>query len=188
MKPKFNVCSIRHYINPEELKVFYEGYLSQSLIFELSHMVKLDTEIDENPIISQRVFFVMVEQLQNIIRYAAPIEEKEFNSTGEIIKYGIFIYLRGNNSYTLISGNYIYNHQVESLINKLTSVVNADEITIKSLYKMQLERDNTTIPYGAGGIGLVEIRKKTSIPLSFTIDTISDTMSFFTLKVEISKN
>jgi hypothetical protein len=73
---------------------------------------------------------------------------------------------------------------VELLKDKLAVITSLDKIGLKKLYKEQIKK--TLDPESTGaGLGLIDMARRASGKLQYSIQDIDEQLSFFTLKVQV---
>ena len=128
----------------------------------------------------------MVEILQNLSHH---IEAAESNNT--IIDQGKTALLHiwaNDNNYTVSTGNYIPNENVSKLKAWLEEInkVAQDKVALRDLYKKVLN-NNTFSAKGGGGLGFIDIARKSGQFLEFGFKPIDDKWSFFSFQINIPK-
>ena len=173
-----NIKALHQLINEEEIVLVFNGVLNQESLISLLSIIEgqMRGRID----IKKKVYNIMVEMLQNIVKHAAKVD----NDT-VIGNPGIFYISSKNNSYSLCTGNYIKNKYVEELKGKLEHVNSLKGEEIELFYSMRLlnfEIDNSK----EAGLGVIDLRMKSGNKLDYSFSKVNDDVSFFTLQVSLS--
>ena len=165
------------------------GPISQNLLVEIGDTLKQKMEMEEtNKSTVLKVFSMLVEQSQNIIRYSA---EKIFTESGfreeparEVaMSLGIITVGFEDGHYFVLCGNMVENKDVEFIGAKLDRLRSMDKSQLKKHYREQ-RRAETESNKGAG-LGFVEVARRASKPIEFEFKSIDDDYSFFSLKAVI---
>ncbi|MGE0569374.1 MAG: SiaB family protein kinase [Bacteroidia bacterium] len=127
----------------------------------------------------KKVYFVMVESLQNITRHQDEDEKPE--------NQAMFIIQNKDGKYGMASGNVIENSQIEDLQEKLDKINSLDQDQLKAYHKDVLENTGMSEKGGAG-LGLIEIARKSKSKLSYCFKELNETKSFFYFKTKISSD
>jgi hypothetical protein len=178
---KSKLTEIQNVLGSSGISICFSGRFSQGLIEEIGDAVKLHMENEERPKNDIfNVFSIFVEQSQNIKNYVISKE----NSAGynRIANSAIVSIGQEENRYFIWSGNVMENNDVASLQAKLNAVVGANKDELKKMYKEQLKKEFEPGQTGAG-VGIIDIAKRASQPLEFSIETLDETYSLFELKV-----
>lgn len=175
------LMELQNTLKREGILISFSGRFSQGIIEELGEAIKRHMEAEDTPKTEIfNVFAVFVEQTHNIKNYAATRRgTKDFDL---IANAGIVTIGKGDRGYFICSGNLIANEDVSALIPRIERLRDLDKAGLKQLYKEQMKRE---IPPGSqgAGLGLIDIARKASQPLEYTVLQMDDTHSFFTLNV-----
>ncbi len=158
--------------------LFYQGDYKDSPTLNIINIVEKHFEplIKKNNL--KTLIYLLVESLQNIERYSAHIKSSEDFS---------FVYSDGNFFY-IITQNMIHNSKVEELTSRLNtnSVKNKEELD--ESYKAVLSSETRTEK--GGGLGLIDIARKSRNNLFYLFDKKSENYSTYALgfSVPIDKN
>ena len=165
-------------MHQNEVILAYEGEFTQDITKAVLKMAEtnLETANEENSI-KRKVFNVMVECLQNIVKHSDEILEAD---------EAIFMIGKTKDYYEIASGNYVYNENVEILKSKIDQVNSLDKDGLKSLYKDVIKGGQLSSKGGAG-LGFIDMARKSGNKLDFSFVKVNDKYSFFSLKTRISK-
>lgn len=132
--------------------------------------------------IRMRVFAVVVEQVQNIIRYSAEVIPGD--TTGKEARIGTLVIGYEDDHFFSISGNLVENKNVAPLRERLTTLNNMTPSDLKRHYRESLKKERKPEARGAG-LGFIEMLRKASKPIDFKFHPIDASVSFFSFKVTI---
>ena len=160
------------------LILVYEGEFTQEITKSVLAMAERNMDSSgEESTIKRKVFNVMVECLQNIVKHANDVQNNHS---------AIFMVGKQENEYVIVSGNPIENAEIDILKEKLDQINSLDKDGLKSLYKDIIK--NTEISdKGGAGLGFVDMARKSGNPLEYEFSDIDDNNSFFCLKSSISR-
>ncbi len=128
------------------------------------------------------VYSVVVEQVQNIIRYSAEVIPGEImGEKNPEIRLGTLVVGYEDEHYFVVSGNQIRNSDAKRLRERLTALRNMTKDELKQHYKEQRRKDREPTSQGAG-LGFIEIARKAE-RLEFDFHPINETVSFFSLRI-----
>lgn len=163
----------------DDFNYFYRGNFTQSITDNILTLAEKNIEETTDPSkIKRRVYFLMVESLQNITRYQA-INVKTDDTDG------MFVIQKKGNRYLITTGNLIHNHRIEYVKAQLERVNSFDREELKDYYRKILSNKRFTNEGGAG-LGLIEMVRKSGNKLSFHFDYINEDCSFFYLHTIIT--
>lgn len=161
-----------------DLILVYEGEFTQEITKSILAMAErnMDSSGEESSV-KRKVFNVMVECLQNIVKHADDVTNNHS---------AVFMVGKQPDKYIIISGNPIMNENVDNLKGKIEQINNLDKDGLKELYKSIIK--NTEISdKGGAGLGFVDMARKSGNKLDFNFVDIGDGNSFFCLKAAVGR-
>lgn len=159
----------------------FNGAFHHSLIEELGNAAKSYLELRHTtPNTITDVFALYIEQTQNVRNYVVAR-----NLSGHERETAIVVIGFTGTEYTVSSGNFILQSDVEPLRERLQSMDGLDKPALKQLYKEQLHRE---IPPGArgAGLGLIDMARRATEPLEFAFFPQDSRFDFFTLTARVA--
>jgi hypothetical protein len=161
----------------------YEGEFTQEITKSVLAMAERNMDsVGEESSIKRKVFNVMVECLQNIVKYSEEYVSEEKRSNTAIFMIGKF-----DDSYVITSGNPIKDETVAELQNKLEQINSLDKDGLKNLYKDIIKSSTGLTEKGGAGLGFVDMARKSGQALEYSFENMGNGLSFFSLKVTISR-
>jgi len=167
----------------QKLILVYQGDFTQESTKSILSMAErnLDSSGEESSI-KRKVFNVMVEALQNIVKHSDELVDGQTRSHAAIFLIG-----RESNRYSIMSGNPIRKGNVAALKEKLDRINALDKDGLKDLYKDIIK--NTTISdKGGAGLGFVDMARKSGEKLEFDFPDMNNEYAFFCLKVNVARD
>jgi hypothetical protein len=168
------VEKIHEILNKENLSIINNGPFNQESL--LSLLNSLEGQMVGSISHKKKVFYIVVEMLQNIIKHGFIPKDYDQN-----VVPGIFLLGFNNNFYRILTGNFIENEQLVSLKKKIDKV-NAlskeeiDEYYNESLFNFEGSNSKKT------GLGMIDIRLKSGFPVQYDILPINNYYSFLSLQ------
>ncbi|MEW6468146.1 MAG: SiaB family protein kinase [Bacteroidota bacterium] len=160
------------------LSYIYRGNFNPQLSDRILALAETNMNITgESQKTQKRVYFVMVESLQNITRHQ--------DTKAEDDNTGFFVVQSSGKEHRIATGNVIDSDQVDALRGKLEMVNSLDQDTLKSYYKEMLSTTRLSEKGGAG-LGLIEMARKTGNKLAFDFQSISDHLAYFYFQARIT--
>jgi hypothetical protein len=131
----------------------------------------------ESPKTQKKVYFIMVESLQNITRHA--------ETTSEEKEAGFFVMQNVGDEYFITSGNSVDNENVATLKDKLEDL---NRLSPEELKERYLEIMNTPglSEKGGAGLGLIEMMRKSGNKLAYDFKQTDDLSSYFYFQSRIT--
>lgn len=163
----------------DNLEYIYRGQFNTEITDNILSLAEESLRLSEQKLkIKKRVYFIMVEGLQNITRH------QDLTTDDIPVKPGFFVLQRKKHSYFITTGNLINKKNIDVLqsqINKVKSLT-IDELNV--YYKQHLKYGSISEKGGAG-LGLIEMARKSKGKLSYNFRKINDEYYYFYLLTEI---
>ena len=179
----FDVKEYYSKLNDDDVLIAYKGSVSSELISNVLEVVEARMDdYSEASKIRKKVYNVLVESLQNLyhhIEVLPPELQKDFDE-----KFGILVVSRVDSKYKISTGNFIETKNVDQLKSRLDKINSMNPEELKDMYKFILNHQRLS-QKGGGGLGLVDIARKTGNPLDYSFHEYDDQYSFFNLDVYI---
>lgn len=179
------IYSMVEYLKNNEMVFWYNGPVSQVLVVEIGDIIKKSIEDDSDKKVINRIFSILVEQMQNIIKYSV---QKKSGGEGDnpfVLSSGIIAVGLEGSDYSVISGNVISNTDIERVRQRLDLIIGMDRDAQKEYYKTMRRKEPDPQSRGAG-LGFIEMARKASRPLEYCFTPIDGEHSFFALKAIVS--
>ena len=160
------------------LILVYEGEFTQEITKSVLAMAERNMDSSgEESAVKRKVFNVMVECLQNIVKHADDVANNHS---------AVFMVGKQEDKYIIISGNPIVNENIDILKGKLDQINDLDKDGLKELYKNIIK--NTEISdKGGAGLGFVDMARKSGNKLDYSFEDLGDGNSFFCLRSSIER-
>ncbi|MBN2758000.1 MAG: DUF1987 domain-containing protein [Bacteroidales bacterium] len=163
----------------DNLEYVYRGKFNTDITDNILSLAEQSLKFTERKLkIKKRVYFVMVEGLQNITRH------QDITAENIPVKPGFFALQRKSHSYFITTGNLIAKDHIKDLKEQLENVNKLSKDDLDFFYKKHLKEGSVSIKGGAG-LGLIEIARKSKGTLSYDFRKITDNYYYFYLLTEI---
>jgi len=167
-------------MNNYNLSYIYRGGFSIDLSNKILSLAETNMEnIHESLTTKKKVYFIMVESLQNITRH------QNVGTNGNVDDSSFFVIQRMGNDYYITSGNIVENKNIDSLKSKLSTVNNLDKLHLKEYYQDTLLQGEFSAKGGAG-LGIIEMARKSGNKLAYDFKKINDDFSHFYFQIKIT--
>jgi hypothetical protein len=165
--------------------LFYRGNIDSDVINHVLDTVedKL-VEINEQSRLRKKVYNVLVESLQNLYHHVDRVPVGFEDQSSE--KFGVLKVNKVDGGYKIITGNFVLTDNVEKLEEKIKRINRSSHEEIKELYKFILNHQRISAK-GGGGLGLVDIVRKTGNKLEYNFKEYDDKYSFFYLDIYVNE-
>jgi len=170
-------------MNEGEILLAYKGDITSTLITNVLEVVesKLD-DTKENAKLRKKVYNVLVECLQNLYHH---LDQIPTGANGvEADKFAIFIISKTDLNYKISTGNFVKNNKMQMLRDRIEQINSLSTDEIKELYKMILNNREYS-DKGGGGLGMIDIAKRTGSKLDYVFHEYDKNYSFFSFSVNI---
>ena len=133
--------------------------------------------------VRKKVYNVLVECLQNLYHHVdEPPENVELD---EKDKYGAVILTRDGTFFRISTGNFIKKDKINSIKDRIDQVNSLSDDEVKILYREILNNSEFS-DKGGGGLGILDIVRKTGNKLEYNFFQVDDDYIFYALDVYIS--
>jgi hypothetical protein len=163
--------------------LIYEGDFTHETTKSILTMAERNLESSgEESGIKKKIFNVMVEALQNIVKHSDEAKEGEPGHHAAIFLIG-----HEQSQYSIMSGNPIRKENIPGLQKALERINGLDKDGLKELYK-EIIKNTTISEKGGAGLGFVDMARKSGEKLEWSFVEMNDELSFFCLKVNIARS
>ncbi len=173
-----DLYNLRQIVNERGVLISFAGPFSHGIIEEIGQAITryLESETLTKAYLMD-VFSVYIEQAQNVCKYADKMM-KEGNTDCDF-NHGIVTIGKNDGHHVVCAGNFLRKSDVPPLTAKLDALRNLDGEELKALYKQQLRKERK--PGEGGGLGLIDMSRKSALPLEYKVRSINKSYSFFSL-------
>jgi len=185
----FNIRQYSQMLTDHNIEVIYSGPIWAGGIDGMAEMLQKRLEYEELPFsASQSVFSVFVEQMNNMLMYSA---EKDHQTTpdGKMVETSKGIYVLGikDSTYFVQTGNVVTPHSANILKTRIDHLNTLDKKELRQYYKQQMLSENDNPESKGAGIGLIEIARRSSIPIQYEFEELGNGLLYFTMYVTIKQ-
>jgi len=185
MKNTFSAYSIFQVMHDNDIQFSYKGPLTQDILASFGESIreKLHTDDCDEKVI-RRIFSILVETAQNILKYSSDRTEIDPISKRDA---GVGIIGIGNISkseFLVFSGNLIHPEEMPRIKERIDFLnsLSAAELTLH--YQKQL-KEGVITEDGSAGLGWIEIARKANRPLEYKFVELPSGEIFFEITITI---
>ncbi|MGE4292134.1 MAG: SiaB family protein kinase [Desulfovibrio sp.] len=163
--------------------LYFNGPVSQSMVEGLAELMREKMRAEEAGLDSvQRVFSILVEQMQNIVRYSSERHHLVTASLGEMAYGQVAVGRESDGSFFVACGNKVRAEDVERLTCQLEILRTMGRNDLKAYYR---ERRRSRPGEGSkgAGLGFIEMARKSSRPMDYDFVPLDCETAFFSMKV-----
>lgn len=169
-------------INNDKIFLSYQGTITGELVTEILEKVEEKLiEIDDKKI-RKKMYNVVVEILQNLFHHIDEPPDKEEQKIDD--KYGAIVINKEINHFKVTTGNFIRKEKTKLLKDRLDQINFLSINELKTLYRLILNNQEFS-EKGGGGLGMIDIARKTGNKLNYNFLQYNNDYRFFTLDVVI---
>lgn len=182
----FNVENYFSDVSNGDPIIYFKGNIDSELINRVLDTVEEKlVKGNEHSKTRKKVYNVLVESLQNLYHHVDKVPDDFEDQISE--KFGILSVNKIKEGYKIITGNFIRSADVNDLEEKIKRVNRSSHEEITELYKFILNHQRISSK-GGGGLGLVDIARKTGNKLEYEFKEYDEKNSFFYLNILVSEN
>jgi predicted DNA-binding protein (UPF0278 family) len=165
--------------------LFYKGNVDSDVINHVLDSVEDKmVEVNEQSRLRKKIYNVLVESLQNLYHHVDRVPEDFEDQTSE--KFGLLMVKKVGGGYKITTGNFVHAENLEKLEEKIKRINRSSHDEIKELYKFILNHQRISAK-GGGGLGLVDIARKTGNKLEYEFKKYNDKYYFFYLNILVNE-
>jgi hypothetical protein len=170
-------------LGDESVLYEHEGKVNKEVLLDILPVLEgiLDS-LGVNLQKKRKIVNIAIEVLQNLQLHSFPDGENTY------ILEPMFLVAKNENNITITIGNLIHNSEQDILKDKLNKINSLNDEEIKFLYGVIMKQ--TVVKFstkGGAGLGLIDMKKKSGNPLTFSFQQVDDSVSYFSMKVSVPK-
>ena len=163
----------------------FQGAISHDMLVGMAELVKDKfTQDSRRGDIVKKIFSVFIEMAQNIAQYST--ERVPLDNHPSDAGAGIIVVTANNKTYTITSGNLANKQSIPGIVKHCEAINNMEKEALKRFYKKQIKSSRETGKKG-GGIGLIDIVRKSGNPVHYEAIPVDNINTFFVLSVKIQE-
>lgn len=161
----------------------YKGSITSELINDILEAVenKLE-EADADSRLRKKIYNVLVESLQNLFHHIEMTHEGI--QEGLDPKFGVLVIVKEDEIYKVTTGNFVNVKRIKFLKEKIDKINSLTKDELKDMYKFILNHQKLSAK-GGGGLGLVDIARKSGNKLEYEFYKYNDDYYFFNLTISV---
>ena len=167
----------------ENVEYTYRGTFTSAISETILSLAERNLDLSEiGTKIRKRVYFIMVEGLQNITRHQTPDA-----GAGDVDYPALFVIQKKSDGYFITTGNLIAEEDIELLTSQIEKINSLEKSELKK-YSLEVLKDGHISSKGGAGLGLIQIARKSGNKLYYSFKKLGDNLNFFYLHTKINYN
>ncbi len=170
----------------QRVMLSFKGSLSPDLVTALLGAVERKMDVLEpDPRTRKRVFNVVMECLQNLYHHNANLRVTNGNAETTMDPHGVVMIAHLDDGYQVLTGNFMAGSDVETLKIHLDRINALPPEQLREFYRETLA-DGTFTKNGGGGLGMIDIARKSGGKLEYGFVPYDKDNAFFSLNVNVT--
>lgn len=170
----------------QRVMLSFKGTLSPDLVTALLGVVERKLEhIEPDPRTRKRLFNVLMECLQNLYHHNAHVRLDLDSPETTSEPHGVVMIAHLDQGYQVLTGNFMDGADVESLKGHLDRINSLPPEQLRDFYRETLA-DGTYTKRGGGGLGMIDIARKSGGKLEYGFVPYDKNSAFFSLNVNVT--
>lgn len=164
--------------------LYFKGNVDSEIISKALDLVEGKMlMIREAPRLRKKVYNVLVESLQNLYHHADLVPRGYHSARPD--RFGLVVMEKLGGGYRITTCNFVASVRVKELEEKIARINRSTQEEIKELYKEILNHQEIT-EKGLGGLGLIDIAKKTGHRIDYRFKKYDNLNMAFRLSAVVS--
>lgn len=180
-----NIYDLYHRMESNKVVLSFKGDVTSELMSSILQIIeqRMD-DMNEAPRLRKKVYNVLVECLQNLYHHIDEVPSETAKNGAD--RSAIFMVSLNPKGYSITTGNYILSDRKPRFEERLDRINSLDREELKQLYKDVLNSDVRS-DKGGGGLGMIDIARKTGNKLNYDFAPLNDEYSFFSLNINVEE-
>jgi hypothetical protein len=177
----FNLKEYYTELSKGDVILAYKGSITSELINDILEAV--ETKLEEastDSRLRKKIYNVLVESMQNLFHHIEPHHEGITEDLDP--KFGVLVVERKGESFKVTTGNFVHTRRIKFLKEKIDKINTLTKDELKDMYKFILNHQRLSAK-GGGGLGLVDIARKSGNKLEYAFYNYNDNYYFFNLTI-----
>lgn len=177
----FDLAELREQFSRRRILLCFNGPISHGLIEELGSALRGHLTAERvKPSAVMDVFGVYIELTQNIRHYSRVRAYDEPMSAVTVV-----VAREENGAYVVQAENLVERSDGVALLQRVTELAGMDKTALKAAYKEQLKKPRDQGAVGGAGLGLIDVSRKCSRPLTAHLSDAPQGRAYFSVRAVI---
>jgi len=169
-----------------EILLSYKGDANKEVLSSMLDIIEAKLDATNVPSkLKKKLYNILVECLQNLYHHIDEGVEKDSIQGIIANSAAIFMFAKSPEFFKICTGNYIPTEDVERLKNRIEHINAMEKDELKAHHKQIVNNGEISIK-GGGGLGLIDMVRKSGNKLAYCFQKVNKNMYFFTLEIKLS--
>jgi len=184
---KIDILAYNQMLIENNISIIYSGPIWAEGIDGMAEFLQRRLDKDDLTLsVSQSVFSVFIEQVNNMLMYS--IEREQSNDMDKACSdtaRGVFLMGKHDNMYFIQTGNFMKESTVELLKNRIDYLNTLDKQQLRQFFNEQRKIEDNNPESNGGGIGLIEVARRATSKIDYQFIPYGDGVTYFTMYVTV---
>jgi len=181
----FNLSYWYKDITKEGTLFSYKGIMTDTKIGDiLDNIEDVFENRNEEKKIKKRIYNISIETLQNLYHHSDNFEIVGLDDIKTVSNTTFVLKEKDPGKYQIITGNFIKKNNIRLLKERIDQLNFLNQAEVKALYKLILNNEEFS-KKGGGGLGMIDLVKRTGQNLDYNFYYFNDEYIFFSLRIAI---
>ena len=165
-------------MSERKILMTYLGEITPEITNNILRAIKEDAHHFDNELtIQNKVYNIIVECLENVYKHSSVLDKS--------MKSSLFLLGREENYYRIMTGNYVYNYQIDAItkIGDEINAMNRDEIIKKY---SEIISKGESVESSSPGLGMIDMALKSNNKIEYEFKPAGEDISFYILKLKVN--
>ncbi len=170
-------------LTSENLFYSFKGTITGEAVTLMLEEIEREFEnVNESSKIIRKLYNIIVEVLQNLFHH---VEEVPEELKGEYEpRFALFSLIKTGDNFKICTVNFLKNEKIQFLKDRIDQINFLQKEELKALYKIILNNQEFSNK-GGGGLGLIDISRRSGSKIEYSFHKITDTHSFYIMEVVV---
>jgi len=165
----------------------YSGYVTEDILEAVGSTLRARlADHTASPRQIRNVFSIFVELMQNVIRYGTEGPQPP-GLLGNKESFGLVMVCQNGTCMDILSGNYISKKSAAKMRRRVEFLNDKTPAELRKIYQSRLRQPPEFDSKGAS-IGLIEIARRSSMPLQYETRDVDEGLCFFMVKASVERS
>lgn len=181
-----NIYDLYDSLEKQRIMLSFKGDLTPELVGALLSILERKlTTLEPDTKARKRVFNVVTECLQNLYHHNVKVNTMADGHPGSELAQGVVMIAHNERGYSILTGNFMASDEVSDLRSHLDRINDCNPVELRDLYKQTLNNGRYGRA-GGGGLGIIDIARKSGRKLEYGFVPLDEKNAFFSLNVNVT--